>query len=77
LRVTLERHSQASSPSSFVVYVGAGAIFGMGAKPKSGTLFTEEDWNEVSSPTVLPYYYSKVRTMSLSHAAGTGLIDSP
>lgn len=32
----------------------------MGAKPKSGTLFTEEDWNEVSSPTVLPYYYSKV-----------------
>lgn len=37
----------------------------MGAKPKSGHLFTEDDWNEVSSATVLPYYYSKVSTLLL------------
>jgi hypothetical protein len=41
----------------------AGAIYGVGAKPRSGTLFTEADWNDVSSLEVLPYYYSKVRLL--------------
>lgn len=50
-----------SSPFKRLVLTSStGAIFGPGSQPKNGKVFTAEDWNEVSSLAVFPYYYSKV-----------------